>query len=244
MKIIGFIPARYGSTRFPGKPLSLINGVPMVVRVYRQAKKCKELEEVVILTDSKLIYDTAIKYDCNVMITSKECKNGTERILEVYRGFKGIDGFINIQGDEPLIRPEHLELICKGIRNKYRVTTLVKEVMGDWEELHNPNTVKVAIGINGKALYFSRSRIPYHRETTSFHYYKHIGVYGFTKDALNLIGTITDSRLEEVEKLEQLRWLENGIDIYTYETEFDVIGVDTKKDLEKIIKHVDIRNED
>jgi 3-deoxy-manno-octulosonate cytidylyltransferase (CMP-KDO synthetase) len=239
MKIIGLIPARYNSSRFPGKSLALIHGIPMVVATYRQAKKADSLADVVILTDDKRIYDIAREYDCNVMMTPTNCHNGTERILKVFKSFKDTDGFVNIQGDEPFIHPEQIEQICEGIRTNQHVTTLVKECNCDDDYL-DENIVKVALAPNGKAIYFSRSPIPFHREPGLPHFYtrtyhKHIGIYGFTRESLFAINSLQwDSKsLSQTEWLEQLKWLENGIDIYTYETSYETIGIDTPDDLEK-----------
>jgi len=238
MKVIGVIPARYKSTRFPGKPLALVHGIPMVVQVYKQAMKAESLDGVVILTDDKRIYDVAIKYECHVMMTPEDCKNGTERLLRVFKGFKDTEGFVSIQGDEPLINPDDINMIVEGIRDENPITTLIKKIRGNYEELNNKNVVKVAHGFDGRAVYFSRLPIPYHRDAGEQVYWKHIGIYGFTRETLRKIKKLKVSHLEDIEKLEQLKWLEHGIDIYTYETEHDAIGVDTLEDLKKINENV------
>lgn len=243
MKILGIIPARYASTRFPGKPLADINGKSMIRRVYEQAKKCKMLAAVVIATDDTRI-ETAVKnFNGEVVMTSDKHESGTDRCYEAM--IKSGDKFgavINIQGDEPFIDPEQIEKVALRMQNKnVQLSTLVMK-LNNKQELIDPNTVKVIINAKKEAVYFSRTPIPYYRgkdlsEWLNFHtYYKHIGIYGYRSDVLGAITKLDRSPIEIAESLEQLRWIENGYKIDVDFTNNESHAVDTPADLERLIK--------
>lgn len=244
-KIIGLIPARYASSRLPAKPLCLISGKSMIQRVYEQALKSELLSEVIVATDDIRIHDHVLGFGGNCMMTSPEHKNGTERCIAAYQALekqgRKSDFIINIQGDEPFLQPDQLNLLCNSMLvQEASVYTLITKITNN-DELLNPNVVKVVRNHAGKALYFSRSAIPYGRDLLqsewikNYDFYKHIGLYGFNTSILNELITLNISSLENAEKLEQLRWLENGFDIHTAITEMDSISVDTPEDLEKAI---------
>ncbi|MFH1259878.1 MAG: 3-deoxy-manno-octulosonate cytidylyltransferase [Elusimicrobiota bacterium] len=235
MKIIGVIPARWGSTRFPGKPLADLLGKPLVVRVYEQAKKCRLLAEVIIATDDRRILAAAKSFSALAVLTGKDCLSGTDRIAEVVRNIPA-DIVVNIQGDEPLINPRAITAAIKPLLadEQVLVSTLACP-LNNKEDLDNPNVVKVVLDKKGYALYFSRSVIPYSRDTLDpLRYKKHLGLYVYRKDFLKVITRLPMSPLEKIEKLEQLRILENGYKIKVVFTKYDTIGVDTPEDLIKI----------
>lgn len=241
MKILGVIPARFASTRFNGKPLELICGKPMIEWVYKRSIK-SDLDEVVVATDDKRIYDVVINFGGNAVMTDNKHENGTNRILEVInnKNFENFEFIINIQGDEPIIDPESINILI----NKYKtekpdMITLKEEIKND-EDKKNHNVVKVITDFDDNALYFSRSLIPYMRNTDeSFIYYRHVGIYGYTRELLLNIKNMKQGKLEHIESLEQLRFLENGCKIKVYETKSQIKGVDTREDLievEEIIR--------
>lgn len=241
MKILGVIPARFASTRFNGKPLELICGKPMIEWVYKRSIK-SDLDEVVVATDDKRIYDTVINFGGNAVMTDNKHENGTNRILEVIsnKNYQNFEFVINIQGDEPIIDPESINILI----NKYKtekpdMITLKEEIKID-EDKQNHNVVKVITDFNDNALYFSRSLIPYMRNTDdSFIYYRHVGIYGYTRELLLNIENMKQGKLEHIESLEQLCFLENGYKIKVYETKSQIKGVDTREDLievEEIIR--------
>lgn len=237
MKIIGIIPARYASTRFPGKPLALVGGVSMIQRVYEQARKSKSLRTVVVATDNQQIFDHVQTFG-KACMTANTHISGTDRCYEVLtRQSEHYDYVINIQGDEPFIAPEQIDLLASLLDSKTELATLVKKIT-DQEHLLNPHVVKAVLNKAGEALYFSRSPIPYRRgqETDWLNqhtYFKHIGMYAYRADVLEKITQLTVSSLEKAESLEQLRWLENGFRIKVIETTLETIGIDTPDDLEK-----------
>jgi 3-deoxy-manno-octulosonate cytidylyltransferase (CMP-KDO synthetase) len=237
MKIIGIIPARYASTRFPGKPLALIGGISMIQRVYEQACKSKSLHAVVVATDNQQIFDHVQTFG-KACMTATTHVSGTDRCYEVLtQQTEHYDYIINIQGDEPFIAPEQINLLASLLDNKTELATLVKKIT-EQKFLLNPNVVKAVLNQLGEALYFSRSPIPYWRGnetewTTQHAYYKHIGMYAYRADVLEKITQLTVSSLEKAESLEQLRWLENGFRIKVVETTLETIGIDTPDDLEK-----------
>jgi 3-deoxy-manno-octulosonate cytidylyltransferase (CMP-KDO synthetase) len=247
MKIVGIIPARYGSIRFPGKPLADINGKSMIERVYEQAIKCKHLNEVVIATDDRRIHSAAKKFKGNVMMTSRRHTSGTERCNEVIKKLeRKYDAVINIQGDEPFIQPEQISEVANCLRSgrsdkKIQIATLVMKIT-NLHELENPDSVKVVINKKKEALYFSRAVVPYYRGEgistwmNSHSYYKHIGLYGYGTNVLNEIARLKRSPLEVAESLEQLRWLENGYKITVQTTDFPSFSIDTPEDLKHAIK--------
>ncbi len=244
MRILGVIPARYASTRFPAKPLVDLNGKSMIRRVYEQASKSKYLNKVVVATDHEEIYRHVNTFGGEVCMTSPQHASGTDRCYEVLTKEKGkFDYVINIQGDEPFIAPEQIDLLASLLDGKTELATLIKKI-GSVEQLLNPNLVKVVCSKNQEALYFSRSVIPYFRNmeqsewVTHHTYYKHIGMYAYRADVLEQITKLEISSLEKTESLEQLRWLENGFHIKVKETNIETIGIDTPEDLEKAIEYL------
>ena len=237
MNILGIIPARYGSTRFEGKPLALINGKMMIQRVYEQAKKADKLSEVVVATDDERIYNAVVGFGGKAVMTSTKHKSGTDRCCEVVDKIgNGFDAVINIQGDEPYINPLQINQIAELISDKdTQLASLCKPVY-DEEELMSPNAVKVVFDKNGKALYFSRFAIPYLRNQIERTFYKHIGIYAYKCDVLKKVAALPQSGLELAESLEQLRWLENGYTLRMGVTEFESFSVDVPDDIVKIEK--------
>ncbi len=245
MVILGIIPARYASSRFPGKPLADINGKYMVQRVFEQASKA--LDNVVVATDDQRIYDAVLSFGGKVVMTSDKHPSGTDRCAEAVRNYEktygqNIDVVINIQGDEPFIAEKQINLLAGLFTNpKVQIATLVKPV-DDEQTLFNPNKPKVVVDKNGKALLFSRQTIPHIRGCEQkdwlqkHKFLQHIGMYGYRKDILLEITKLSKSSLETAESLEQLRWLENGYDIQTAVTTDEGLSVDTPEDLEQILK--------
>jgi len=233
----GVLPARYGSKRFPGKPLADILGKPMFWHVYTRAKQCPELEKVVLATDDKRIFKAAEELGVPVVMTRDDHPSGTDRILEAARILKIHDNAIvvNIQGDEPALEPAMLtELIQPFASSEVRVSTLARAINNS--EADNPDLVKVVFSKYGQALYFSRSKVPYPRDGENDRYYGHIGLYAFRMDALKKFVSLGKSCLEETEKLEQLRLLENGIPVHVGITCHKSIGVDRPEDIKKVIR--------
>lgn len=243
MKILGIIPARYASTRFPAKALADIRGKSMIQRVYEQACKAKSLTKVVIATDNKEIFDHAKGFDAEVVMTSPEHQSGTDRCFEACRSIhEKFDFVINIQGDEPFIHPQQIEMLAACLKDKsIELATLIKKIT-DRETLFNPNTPKVIINSNHEAIYFSRQTIPHIRGIQEENwlnqhtFYKHIGIYAYRTDILEKITSLIPSSLEKAESLEQLRWIENGFKIKVAITEYESHGIDTPEDLEKVLR--------
>lgn len=242
MQILGIIPARYGSTRMPGKPLVEINGKTMIQRVYEQALRSQKLSKVVVATDNDKIFNHVVSFGGEVLMTSPQHQSGTDRCAEIIRmpGQQHWDVVVNIQGDEPYIQPEQIDLLCSCFENpQTQIATLVKEIKAS-EELFNHNNVKVILNKNRQALYFSRSPIPYCRNFPEQEwikqntYYKHIGIYGYRAEKLRAIASLPKTKLEITESLEQLRWLENGYTIHTEITNMESIAIDTPDDLLKV----------
>ena len=238
MKILGVIPARFASTRFPGKPLIDIGGKTMIRRVYEQAKKATSLFDVIVATDDKRIYDEVQSFGGKVMMTVSHHQNGTERCAEVAANTDA-DVVINIQGDEPFIHPEQINRLASLFADaKCSIGTLIK-VCNDKALLEKPSIIKATVNKNFQALYFSRSVIPYLRNTDSdITYYKHIGIYGYRVETLKEIVALKPSPLELAESLEQLRWLENGYTIQTAITEYESIAIDVPEDLGRLNESV------
>jgi 3-deoxy-manno-octulosonate cytidylyltransferase (CMP-KDO synthetase) len=245
MQFIGIIPARYASSRFPGKPLADIGGKTMIQRVYEQAQKCDLLTEVVVATDDERIFKHAETFG-KVVMTSPAHHSGTDRCLEAFtiinekNKYDNEDGLINIQGDEPFIAPGQIEKLINLLQDPGKdIVSLAKKISSQ-EAYKNPNVVKVVMSNKGKALYFSRSPIPHFRNDTnrddSLHAsgYQHIGLYGFRIGILKQIASLPAGTLEMAESLEQLRWMENAFDIYLAETLSETIAIDTPEDLKKI----------
>ena len=236
MKILGVIPARFQSSRFPGKPLADIMGSSMIMRVFQQAKKAKLLSEVVVATDDERIYKHVQDAGGNVHMTSPSHPTGTDRVIEVSDAYSEYDAYINIQGDEPFISPEQVDKVASIMLNRSGafVATLIKRIQNP-ELIENPNIIKVVRSHEGRAMYFSRSPIPYTRNNNSQPvYFKHIGIYGYSAKALPVIREMPHGMLEQCEMLEQLRWMEQGMPVWTAETNSESISVDTPEDLERI----------
>ncbi len=239
MKIIGVIPARYASTRFPGKPLADIAGKSMIEWVYSQAKKSTKLDHVVVATDHEKIFDHMKTKGGEVLMTSKNHVSGTDRCAEALSlTNEKFDYVINIQGDEPFIDPRQIDLLASLLEGKTELATLIKKIKKS-AVLHNNNIVKVITNANQEAIYFSRSALPHLRnvapeEWISKHvYFMHIGMYGYRSDVLEAITKLSPSSLELAESLEQLRWIENGYKIKVAETDIESMGIDTPEDLER-----------
>ena len=243
MKFLGIIPARYASTRFPGKPLSDMLGKPMIQRVYEQVQFV--VDQIYVATDDVRIEAAVKAFGGNVMMTSDQHRSGTDRCYEAFNKIGGdYDIVINIQGDEPFIQPEQIELLksCFLTSPGTQIATLVKAFNPDCDfekDLLNPNSPKVVINQNKEAIYFSRSVIPYIRGhecakwAESHLFYKHIGLYAYKAEILKEIVNLPQSPLELAESLEQLRWLENGYKIKVAITQQETIGIDTPEDMEK-----------
>ncbi len=244
MKFVAIIPARYASSRFPGKPLADMNGKPMIQRVYEQVKK--SITDVYVATDDERIFDSVTNFNGNVVMTSSSHKSGTDRCNEAYNKIgKSFDVVLNIQGDEPFVFPEQIDLL-KGCftDSSVEIATLVKpfELKDGLDALKNPSTPKVVLDKESDAIYFSRSVIPFMRdvepqEWLSHHtFYKHIGIYGYRTDILKIITQLAAGILEKAESLEQLRWIENGFKIRADITFHETMGIDTPEDLKKALK--------
>jgi 3-deoxy-manno-octulosonate cytidylyltransferase (CMP-KDO synthetase) len=256
MSAIVLIPARYSSTRFPGKPLALLKGVPLIEHVYRNSLHSRLADDVIVATDSETIFEKVLSFGGKAVMTSADHESGTDRIAEAASSL-AYDIIVNVQGDEPLIRPEMIDEVISLLDDKgASMGTLAKRV-GTRSEIFDPNTVKVVCNEDGYAFYFSRAPIPFHRDifatearrygsaeaafddgflTSGLFMYKHIGIYSYRRDVLLELSRLKPSRLEAIEKLEQLRALEHGYRIKVRETLFETVGVDTPEDLERIEK--------
>ncbi len=234
-KCHGIIPARYESSRFPGKPLVEIQGKPMFWHVHDRASRCPQLESITLATDDKRIFEAAKALNVPVVMTANTHQSGTDRVLEAARTL-GLDNdavVVNIQGDEPALEPAMLtELLEPFSRPEVRVATLATAI--GREEAQSPDRVKVVMARNGRALYFSRAMVPFDRDEKLHGFLLHIGLYAFRMEALEQFGRLDPSPLEQREKLEQLRLLEDGIDIYVTETRHACHGVDRPDDLETV----------
>lgn len=237
MNIIGIIPARYASTRFPGKPLIDLGGKSMIQRVYEQCKKASFLTDVIVATDDERIADHVRKFGGKVEMTSETHQSGTDRCSEVVQRYDGLcDAVINIQGDEPFINPAQIDALAKAFFHSHTQLASMKKKLTKETDVQNPNVVKVITNHLGDAIYFSRSPIPYRRNPEiSVVYYKHIGIYGYRKDVLLDITQIPVGNLEAAENLEQLRWIENGYKITLIETDVDNIAIDSPDDVKKAL---------
>lgn len=242
MKIVGIIPARFGSTRFPGKPLADIAGKTMIQRVLEQTRKATLLSDVCVATDDERIAAHVQQLGEKALLTSPHHTTGTERCLEALQLWKaGADAVINIQGDEPFVEPGQIDALAKALSKKgTHIATLIIPV-DDGATLFDPNRVKVVVDQKGRALYFSRQPLPHlrHESQANWHqahrYYKHLGLYGYTCAALEAICALPPSPLEKAESLEQLRWLENGWSIQTVVTDFESPSIDTPEDLQRAL---------
>ena len=237
MKIIGIIPARYASSRFPGKPLALIAGKPLIQHVVERCQMAKSLADVIVATDDTRIWEVAQNY-CRAEMTAPAHASGTDRIAEVARNL-ACDAVINIQGDEPLIEPDVIDAVADGLHRAEMSTAAAP--LTDLAELESPNVVKVVVNAAGQALYFSRRTIPFVRDAASavetlaaFPFLKHIGIYGYRRKALLRLVQFPVSPLEAAEKLEQLRALENGIPIAVVKVDYESAGVDVPADVRRV----------
>ena len=239
MKVIGIIPARYGSTRFPGKPLAPIAGKPLIQRVVERCQQARSLTEVVVATDDERIREAAARF-CRVEMTAADHPSGSDRIAEVARRCE-CDAVVNVQGDEPLMDPAVIDAVAAALTGSEMSTAATP--IRTAEEYGNPNVVKVVVSVAGRALYFSRRTIPYLREAAAaspveqlaaFPFLKHLGIYGYRREALLRLVQFPVSALEQAEKLEQLRALENGIPIAVVKVDYDSVGVDVPADVERV----------
>lgn len=244
MNILGVIPSRYMSSRFPGKPLADIGGKTMIQRVYEQAKKSHLLNKVVVATDNQQIFQHVNEFGGLACMTSENHKNGTDRCFEALSKEEEIyDYVINIQGDEPFIDPSQIDLLAKNLDGHTQIATLAKRI-NKAETLFNPNIVKVIFNRCQEAVYFSREAVPHVRGEDKnnwinlYTYFKHIGIYAYRTDILKEITLLNVSKLEETESLEQLRWMDNGYKIKVIETELETLGIDTPDDLAKALKQL------
>jgi 3-deoxy-manno-octulosonate cytidylyltransferase (CMP-KDO synthetase) len=233
LRAIAVIPARLGSTRLSRKVLREIAGKPMVGHVYEAARKSPLLADVIIATDSDEVMQVAQAHGWKAQMTSAAHRSGTDRMHEVSQRVAA-DVYVNIQGDLPSVRPEHIEALLRPMQRPEVMVSTVK-VSCRPEEIANPNAVKVVTDKNGRALYFSRSTVPYDRDQRGgIRYFKHLGIYAYRQPALDRFCALPESKLEAAERLEQLRLLENGIDIYVEETPFNTVEVDTEEDLLRV----------
>ncbi len=244
MKIAGIIPARYASTRFPGKPLALINGISMIQRVYKQATACPDIHSVVVATDDLRIFDHVSAFGGKAVMTAENHRSGTDRLGETLSILEDsgehFDIAVNIQGDEPFIQPEQISRVIRLFsKPETEIATLIKQIDAI-DDLNNPNVVKVVTDAAGRAVLFSRAAVPYFRGLpqdewiSNYRYFKHIGIYAYRTSVLKKLVELAPAPPEMAESLEQLRWIWNGYRIYTDITEFETIGVDTPEDLSKL----------
>jgi 3-deoxy-manno-octulosonate cytidylyltransferase (CMP-KDO synthetase) len=236
LRVVGVIPARLASSRLPRKVLRTLLGEPLLAWVYRAARACAELDEVVVAADSVEVQELCQRNGWPCVLTSPELPSGTDRLFAVSQVecWSGFDLYVNIQGDEPLLLPEHITALLEPFEGPVVDVTTLK-VRCTTENIANPNAVKVVCAIDGRALYFSRAAIPFDREGRGeATYWKHLGLYAYRRAALQRFASLAPSELEQVERLEQLRLLENGMALYVAETAHDTIGVDTEEDLARV----------
>lgn len=236
-RILGIIPARYASSRFPAKALADIAGQSMIQRVYHQAKLSANLQEVIVATDHSAIYDHVVSFGGKAVMTANTHQSGTDRCFEAYQNYnQNFEYVINIQGDEPFIQPQQIDLLVEVLNGRIEIATLIK-VIESQEVLFNVNTPKVLVNSSFEAQYFSRQTIPFLRDfpenqwLNHHTFYKHIGIYAYRTNVLSEITKLKPSVWEKAESLEQLRWLEHGFRIQTVVTPYDSLGIDTPQDL-------------
>ena len=241
MKILGIIPARYASTRFPGKPLALIAGKPLIQHVVERCQKAGSLADVIVATDDTRIWEVAQNF-CHAEMTGPNHPSGSDRIAEVARNCQ-CDGVVNIQGDEPLMDAKVIDSVAAALE-EFEMTTAAAAIT-EPAELDNPNIVKVVVNAGGRALYFSRRTIPYVRDAArgeeqlaAFPFLKHVGIYGYRRETLLRLVRFPVSPLERAEKLEQLRALENGIEIGVVKVKYESIGVYVPADVKKVEEYL------
>ncbi|HOY19873.1 MAG TPA: 3-deoxy-manno-octulosonate cytidylyltransferase [Haliscomenobacter sp.] len=239
MKTLGIIPARYASTRFPGKPLADLNGKSLIQRVYERVAAAPALDDVMVATDDQRIYDHVLSFGGKVQMTSAEHQSGTDRCAEIARNFPDFEVVLNVQGDEPFLAYEQIERVANPLRRGLAQIATLAMPIADPEDLFNPNVVKVVFNAQKLAMYFSRSTIPHLRGLPEADWlaqgchYRHIGLYGYLRSTLLEIAPLPLADLERFEALEQLRWLYHGKSVYVELTDQAIIGVDTPEDLEK-----------
>ena len=250
MRFIALIPARYASTRFPGKPLAMLGGKSVIQRVYEQV--CQVVDETYVATDDQRIFDAVEAFGGKVVMTRSDHKSGTDRIEEAAEKIGGdYDVVVNVQGDEPFIQASQIETVCKCFDDPTtQIATLGKPFGNDMEAIGNPNSPKIVVDNNGFALYFSRSVIPFVRgkETaewpSSYPFLKHLGLYAYRRDVLREVTQLPQGMLEKAESLEQLRWLENGYRIRVGLTDTETVGIDTPADLERAEKFLEMKSDE
>ncbi len=232
MKVLCVIPARYASTRLPGKPLSMIAGKPMIQHVYERACQAQLPNEVVVATDNELVEKAVLDFGGKAVMTSPDHPSGTDRLAEVALMYPDIDVIVNVQGDEPMIPPEVIDRLAEAFNGDADLNMATMKVVMDEEDYENPAAVKVVTDQQGYALYFSRSLMPYPRnKPEGFKVFKHVGIYAYRRNFLLKYAALAPTPLEKAESLEQLRALENGYKIKVLESDFQGIGVDTPEDL-------------
>jgi 3-deoxy-manno-octulosonate cytidylyltransferase (CMP-KDO synthetase) len=232
MKTIAVIPARLGSTRLPRKMLREIAGKPLVGWVYEAVRRSPVLADVIVATDSEEILTVCRAHGWNARLTAEEHRSGTERVQEIST-FIAADCYLNVQGDEPLVRAEQIATLVGLMKDSCVPVGTLKTACAELD-VHNPHAVKVVTAGNGRALYFSRGAIPWDRDGGQARYFKHLGLYAYRRSALDFFVQQPESPLEKSERLEQLRFLENGISIHVEETAYDSVGVDTEEDLRRV----------
>lgn len=245
MNTVVIIPARLNSSRLPGKVLLEIEGKPMIQHVYEAAKKARNITEVYIATDSAEVQTVCLAFTSNILMTADTHESGTDRLAEAVQNI-ACDAVVNVQGDEPLIDPDLIDALADALGDEEAPMVSAMHRIQTTQELKSPHAVKVTVDLNGHALYFSRSIIPHHRDDWEsllnhhetipepLRFYKHIGIYGYRKPFLTTFAALPQTYLEKVEKLEQLRGLENGHRIAMIETAYEPVGVDTMEDLQKV----------
>ena len=242
MRTVAIIPARYASSRFPGKPLVDIEGKSMIRRVYERVHRAALIDEVIVATDDERIAGHVRTFGGRVRLTRADHRSGTDRCAEVAAELNGVDFVVNVQGDEPFIDPAQIDQVIRPLQAKKAAIATLARRIEKHEELFSPHAVKVVFAPGGRALYFSRSPIPFRRDVPQAAwaeaplYYKHIGLYGFSLPALLAVTRLAPSRYEEAESLEQLRWLEGGYAIHVELTEIETPGIDTPEDLARLLK--------
>jgi len=235
VKAIAIIPARLASTRLPRKILRQIGGQTLLAHVYQAVRACSQLNDVIVATDSEEVASLCRNQGWSVRMTSPAHRSGTDRVHKVAQSLDA-DVYVNVQCDEPLTRREHLDVLLRLMANQTVEVGTLKTPCAP-EDIDNPNAVKVVTALDGRALYFSRATLPFDRDGTGqVRYFKHLGFYAYRKAALDAFCTWPESQLERSERLEQLRFLENGVPIHVAETPFDTIGVDTEEDLQRVEK--------
>lgn len=236
------IPARYGSSRLEGKPLIVVCGKPIIQWVYEKAQQSKLADIIIVATDDQRIYDAVKSFGGNVEMTSTEHKCGSDRIKEVVMRHPEISYIVNLQGDEPLIKPESIDAVAMNVKEDKLadISTLIRKITP--EEAENPNLVKCVVDNFGFAMYFSRSKIPFERNVGKSDFYGHLGIYGYKRDALIRMTELPQSSCEMSESLEQLRALQNGMKIKTSVVDFIPVGIDTIEDLEKFKSIISVKS--